>query len=209
MALSKRDEFKSDIFYDFLLKIVLVGDSAVGKSGMLIQYTRQEFYPNYHLTIGVEFETKMVTKNGKIYKLQIWDTAGQEAFRSITQSYYRGAAGCILMYDVSNRDTFDSIQRWHDDVKMRCESEVIMILVGNKIDLDKRREVSIEEGQQLAEKLGVKFFETSVMQPININECFLHIIDRYSETYAVNSKQIVAPPNVTLEDNENKKKCSC
>lgn len=163
--------------YDYMFKIIIVGESAVGKSNMLLRYTKKAFQQRLEMTVGVEFDIKFVNRNEKIFKLQIWDTAGQEVFRSITQSYYKHAVGCILMYDITCRESFNNMDRWFDDIKKRCDISTIIVLVGNKTDLENRREVSFDEGKELAEKYNVEFFETSVLKSQQINDCFNHIID--------------------------------
>merc|ERR1719313_1581927 len=139
--------------YDYLFKVVLIGDSEVGKSNLLLRFTRDEFNLESRSTIGVEFASKAVKlSDGKIAKAQIWDTAGQERYRAITSAYYRGALGALLVYDVAKRTSFESIERWLSELKDHADMNIQTMLVGNKSDLQHLRTVSTEEGKALADK---------------------------------------------------------
>lgn len=159
--------------YAYLFKYIIIGDTAVGKSCLLLQFTDKRFQPVHDLTIGVEFGARMVSIDGKQVKLQIWDTAGQESFRSITRSYYRGAAGALLVYDITRRDTFNHLTSWLEDARQHSSSNMIIMLIGNKSDLEARREVSQEEGQAFAREHGLIFMETSAKTAANVEEAFL------------------------------------
>nr|AFK35472.1 unknown [Medicago truncatula] len=161
---------------EYLFKIVLIGDSAVGKSNLLSRFARNEFDSNSKATIGVELQTQMVEIDGKEVKAQIWDTAGQERFRAVTSAYYRGAFGALVVYDISRRGTFESIKRWLDELTTQNDSTVARMLVGNKCDLENIREVSIEEGKALAEEEGLFFMETSALDSTNVQTAFEIVI---------------------------------
>ncbi|KAJ9697487.1 hypothetical protein PVL29_009348 [Vitis rotundifolia] len=161
---------------EYLFKIVIIGDSAVGKSNLLSRYARNEFDLHSKATIGVEFQTQCVDIDGKEVKAQIWDTAGQERFRAVTSAYYRGAFGALLVYDISRRSTFESIARWLDELKTHCDTTVAMMLVGNKCDLENIRDVSTEEGKSLAEAEGLFFMETSALDATNVITAFEMVI---------------------------------
>jgi len=137
--------------YDMIFKVVLIGDSGVGKTNLLSRYLKNEFYFDSKTTVGVEFGAKRMEIEGVKIKAQIWDTAGQERFRSITNAYYKGAKGALLVYDVTRRDTFDNINKWVPELKASGDKEVTIILVGNKCDLESERQVSTEEGNKKAE----------------------------------------------------------
>lgn len=137
------------------------------------QFTDRRFTPIHDLTIGVEFGARIVTVDDKQLKLQIWDTAGQESFRSITRSYYRGAAGALLVYDITRKDTFDHILSWLEDARAHSNSDMSIILVGNKADLEHRREVAKETGEAFAKEHGLLFLETSAKDNVNVDETFL------------------------------------
>jgi small GTP-binding protein len=158
--------------YDYLFKYIIIGDTGVGKSCLLLQFTDKRFLPTHDLTIGVEFGSRLINVNKKIIKLQIWDTAGQESFRSITRSYYRGAAGALLVYDVTRRDTFEHIVNWLNEVKQFSSKSLTIILIGNKADLDAKRQVSKEEGQLFANSHELLFFETSAKTANNVETAF-------------------------------------
>ncbi|PXF49277.1 Ras-related protein Rab-2A [Gracilariopsis chorda] len=159
--------------YAYLFKYIIIGDTGVGKSCLLLQFTDRRFTPIHDLTIGVEFGARIVTVEDKQLKLQIWDTAGQESFRSITRSYYRGAAGALLVYDITRKETFDHILSWLQDAKAHSSSDMTIILVGNKADLEHRREVSTESGEAFAREHGLLFLETSAKNNTNVEQAFL------------------------------------
>ncbi|CAL8090583.1 unnamed protein product [Calicophoron daubneyi] len=158
--------------YAYLFKYIIIGDTGVGKSCLLLQFTDKRFQPVYDLTIGVEFGARMINIDKKQIKLQIWDTAGQESFRSITRSYYRGAAGALLVYDVTRRDTYSHLASWLEDARQHASSNMVIMLIGNKCDLDARREVKKEEGEAFAREHGLLFMETSAKTAVNVEEAF-------------------------------------
>mmetsp|Transcript_15460 Transcript_15460/g.41767 ORF Transcript_15460/g.41767 Transcript_15460/m.41767 type:complete len:214 (-) Transcript_15460:391-1032(-) len=160
--------------YAYLFKYIIIGDTGVGKSCLLLQFTDKRFQQVHDLTIGVEFGARMITIDGKQIKLQIWDTAGQESFRSITRSYYRGAAGALLVYDITRRDTFNHLTSWLDDARQHANSNMTIMLIGNKCDLEQRRAVTFEEGQQFANEHGLVFLETSAKTAANVEEAFIN-----------------------------------
>ena len=157
----------------YLLKFIIIGDSAVGKSNMLLRYIHDRFNEDFHSTIGVEFGAKNIQIDGKVFRIQIWDTAGQETFRSITRAYYKNSVCAFVVYDISNRTTFDNIKSWVEDCKRLSPKTVLMVLVGNKIDLEERREVSYNEGSIFAQKNGMLFFECSAKTGNNVEQIFM------------------------------------
>ena len=157
---------------DYILKYIIVGDAAVGKSNLLLRYIFNTFKSEYQLTIGVEFGEKNIKLNNKIYQLQIWDTAGQEQFRSITRAYFKNAVCALVAYDITNKSSFENIKQWIDDCINYMPKRGFIVLVGNKCDLEERREVSTDEGQQLADSYGILFFETSAKTEYNVKEVF-------------------------------------
>merc|ERR1711998_623782 len=163
----------SSMSYAYLFKYIIIGDTGVGKSCLLLQFTDKRFQQVHDPTIGVEFGARMITIDGKQIKLQIWDTAGQESFRSITRSYYRGAAGALLVYDITRRDTFNHLTTWLDDARQHSSSNMVIMLIGNKSDLTHRRAVSTEEGEAFAEKNGLTFLETSAKTAENVEAAFI------------------------------------
>ncbi|KAK6501159.1 GTP-binding protein [Arthrobotrys musiformis] len=159
--------------YDFLIKLLLIGDSGVGKSCCLLRFSEDSFTPSFITTIGIDFKIRTIDLDGKRIKLQIWDTAGQERFRTITTAYYRGAMGILLVYDVTDERSFNNIQTWFQNVEQHATEGVNKILIGNKCDWEEKRVVSTERGQALANELGIPFMEVSAKANINVEEAFL------------------------------------
>ncbi|SJK86286.1 Rab family, other [Babesia microti strain RI] len=162
--------------YKYLLKFIIIGDTGVGKSCLLLQFTDKRFRANHDLTIGVEFGARIISIQGTPIKLQIWDTAGQESFRSITRSYYRGAAGALLVYDIGRRETFDHLSKWLQEVRDNSTVSMSIILIGNKSDLS-AREVEYEEGKRFADSNGLFFLETSAKSACNVEKAFVCIAE--------------------------------
>ena len=158
--------------YAYLFKYIIIGDTGVGKSCLLLQFTDKRFQPVHDLTIGVEFGARMINIDSRQIKLQIWDTAGQESFRSITRSYYRGAAGALLVYDITRRETFNHLTRWLEEARANASSNMVIMLIGNKLDLEHRRAVSFEEGRRFAEENDLIFLECSAKTAKNVEEAF-------------------------------------
>ena len=160
------------INYDFLLKYIIIGDAAVGKSNLLLRFAQNDFKSEYQLTIGVEFGAKNLNIDSKIFRIQIWDTAGQENFRSITRAYYKNSVCALVVYDISSRDSFNNVSSWIEDCKNQSPKTILMVLVGNKCDLEDKRQVSYEEGKELADKNEFLFFESSAKDGTNVDEIF-------------------------------------
>jgi Ras-related protein Rab-2A len=159
--------------YDYLLKVIVVGDSSVGKSCLLLRFVDKRFRDNHELTIGVEFGCRVVQAAGLRFKVHVWDTAGQEAFRSITRAYYRSAAVALLVFDVTRRRTFENLERWAADVLAAAVQGVELVVVANKTDLECQREVSREEAEAFALRHGAAYYETSARDASNVDEAFL------------------------------------
>ncbi|XP_065176193.1 ras-related protein Rab-10-like [Sycon ciliatum] len=159
--------------YDLLFKLLLIGDSGVGKTCVLFRFSDDAFNTTFISTIGIDFKIKTVELDGKKIKLQIWDTAGQERFHTITTSYYRGAMGIMLVYDVTNQKSFDNINKWLNNIREHASADVERMLLGNKCDMEGKRVISKEQGETIAEEYGIRFFETSAKANVNIEEAFL------------------------------------
>ena len=166
------DESIGEMNFNYLLKYVIVGDASVGKSNLLLRYTHGQFRDEYQLTIGVEFGSNNIVIDNSVFRIQIWDTAGQENFRSITRSYYKNSACALIVYDITNRASFESLADWIEDCKNSSPKTVFMVLIGNKCDLEQNREINEEEGREFAEKNGMLFFETSAKTGQNVEEVF-------------------------------------
>ena len=159
--------------YNYLFKYIIIGDPSVGKSNLLMKFAHNKFTEDYQATIGVEFGAKNITFNNQVYRIQIWDTAGQENFRSITRAYYKNSVCAMVVYDITNRESFEHVQNWIDDIKNQSPKTVLIILVGNKIDLDENRVITYDEGSEFATKNGLIFEETSAKTGVGIEEIFL------------------------------------
>jgi len=159
--------------YDFLFKLLLIGDSGVGKSCLLLRFADDTYTESYISTIGVDFKIRTVELDGKTIKLQIWDTAGQERFRTITSSYYRGAHGIIVVYDVTDVDSFNNVKQWLHEIDRYASENVNKLLVGNKSDLASKRAVTFEQGKEFADSLGIEFVETSAKNATNVEKAFM------------------------------------
>ena len=158
--------------FNYLLKYVIVGDSGVGKSNILLRYINDTFSEEFKTTVGVEFGAKNLIIKNNIYRIQVWDTAGQEAFRSISRAYYKNSVCACIVYDISNYSSFESIQSWIEDCKSQTSKTILLILIGNKSDLNDMREVTYDEGAQFAESNNMVFLETSAKTGDNIKEIF-------------------------------------
>lgn len=175
--------------YDYLFKVVLIGDSGVGKSNLLSRFTRNEFNLDSKSTIGVEFATKSIQVDAKTVKAQIWDTAGQERYRAITSAYYRGAVGALLVYDISKQVTFENVERWLKELRDHAEQNIVIMLVGNKSDLRHKRAVSTEAAMSFAEANNLAFIETSALDATGVDEAFRQIL---TEIYRLMSRKAMA-----------------
>lgn len=175
--------------YDLIMKLLLVGDSGVGKSCLLLRFVEDKFNPSFITTIGIDFKIRTIESKGKRIKLQVWDTAGQERFRTITTAYYRGAMGIVLIYDVTDSRSFESVENWFLTVTQHANEDAQIFLVGNKCDDDVNRQVSKEEGQALAAKLNIPFLEASAKSNENVDSIF------YELAGIIQEKQVdEAPP---------------
>jgi len=181
--------------YDYLFKIVLIGDSGVGKSNLLSRFTRNEFNLESKSTIGVEFATKSIQAEGKTIKAQIWDTAGQERYRAITSAYYRGAVGALLVYDISKHGTFENVERWLKELRDHAEANIVVMLVGNKSDLRHLRAVETDEAMAFSEQHNLAFIETSALDASGVDTAFQRIL---TEIYRLMSRR-----NMQAEENAN------
>ncbi|XP_076932298.1 ras-related protein Rab11D-like [Bidens hawaiensis] len=174
---------------DYVFKVVLIGDSAVGKSQILARFAWNEFSLDSKATIGVEFQTRTLVIQHKSVKAQIWDTAGQERYRAVTSAYYRGAVGAMLVYDITKRQTFDRIPRWLEELRNHADKNIVIILIGNKCDLEDARAVPTEDAKEFAEKEGLFFLETSALESTNVEDAFLTVL---TEIFRIVNKSLTA-----------------
>ena len=169
---------------EFFFKVLILGDSAVGKTCVITRYTDNRFEKNYLSTTGIDYKLKNIKlDDGKNVKLQIWDTLGQERYRSLTKNYYKSAQGIILIYDITNRETFENVRNWIKSINAEADERVVIILVGNKCDFEENRQVSKEEGEQLAQELNLPFFECSAKENKNIIETFNGLTEKLIINY--------------------------
>ncbi|XP_059285262.1 ras-related protein YPT3 [Lycium ferocissimum] len=180
--------YRGEEEYDYLFKLVLIGDSGVGKSNLLSRFTKNEFNLESKSTIGVEFATKSLKIEGKVIKAQIWDTAGQERYRAITSAYYRGAVGALLVYDVTRHVTFENVTRWLKELRDHTDPNIVVMLLGNKSDLRHLVAVSTDEAKSLAEREALYFMETSALEATNVDNAFTEVL---TQIYGIVSKKAV------------------
>jgi Ras-related protein Rab-2A len=194
--------------YQYLFKYIIVGDSSVGKSCILSQFLEKKFRYNHEVTIGVEFGCKHIIIDGMNIKLQIWDTAGQEAFKSITRSYYRGSAGALLVFDLSKRETFDHLKDWLNSIKSSASHNTKILLVGNKCDLIKR-EITNEEIVEFANSNNIQYMEASAKENINIENIFINLAKNIYDSILMNNITELETHGIRLGYKTNNKKTNC
>ncbi|KAG4195848.1 hypothetical protein ERO13_A06G134500v2 [Gossypium hirsutum] len=185
--------YRADDDYDYLFKVVLIGDSDVGKSNLLSRFTKNEFSLESKSTIGVEFATRSITIEDKVVKAQIWDTAGQERYRAVTSAYYRGAVGALLVYDATRHVTFENIERWLKELRDHTDGSIVIMLLGNKSDLRHLRAVLTEDAKAFAEEEKTYFMETSALESLNVESAFTEVL---TQIYHVVSKKALEGGNI-------------
>ena len=163
--------------YEVMFKVVLVGDSSVGKTNIMSKYLKNEFHEDSKATVGVEFGSKQFTVEGHQVKAQIWDTAGQERYKAITSAYYKGAKGAFVVYDITRKQSFDSVDRWINDIKAAADKNLTIIIIGNKCDLEDQRQVTKEQGEEKSKNMEVAFMETSALSGENLEKAFEKMIN--------------------------------
>ncbi|OCT90451.1 ras-related protein Rab-3D [Xenopus laevis] len=203
----------ADQSFDYMFKLLIIGNSSVGKTSFLFRYADDSFTSAFVSTVGIDFKVKTVYRNEKRVKLQIWDTAGQERYRTITTAYYRGAMGFLLMYDISNLESFNAVQDWATQIKTYSWDNAQVLLVGNKCDLEDDRVIAAEDGRKLAEELGFEFFEASAKDNINVKQVFERLVDIICEKMNESLENGPVPGSGTAQLTESAPKdnsnCSC
>ena len=202
--------------YEMMFKVVLVGDSFVGKTNIMSKYLKNEFHDDSKATVGVEFGAKQFKIEGHTVKAQIWDTAGQERYKAITSAYYKGAKGAFAVYDITRRSSFESIEKWVNDLTSTADKNVTIVIIGNKSDLEDHRQITKEEGQEKANKLQVAFLETSAFSGENLDKAFEMMVN---EIYKKCHEEMLAEAEIDFieggqdinlakkKDNTEAKKC--
>ena len=176
-----------DESYEIMVKVVLVGDSGVGKTNIMSKYLKNQFREDSKATVGVEFGSKQFSVEGHQIKAQIWDTAGQERYKAITSAYYKGAKGAFIVYDITRKNTFETVNKWVSDITAAADKKITLILIGNKNDLEDQRQVTKEVGEEKAKELGLAFMETSACSGENLDKAFQMMIN---EIYKKNHEDI-------------------
>ena len=200
--------------YNMIFKIVLVGDSGVGKTNLLLRYLKNEFNTQTKATVGVEFGNTKVQIDNALIKAQIWDTAGQERYRSITSAYYKGAHGALIVYDITRKDSFDSVEKWLRDLKNNGEEKMVIMAIGNKCDMVNERVISTEEGEAKAQRNNIAFLETSALNATNVAKAFDELIQKlyvaFKKDFEDNDEDDVGENANTIEirtGNSKKEQC--
>ena len=169
--------------YEMMVKVIIIGDSSVGKTNIMSKYLKNQFHEDSKATVGVEFGSKLFTINGHNIKAQIWDTAGQEKYKAITGAYYKGSKGAFVVYDITRKETFESVDKWINDLKATGDPKMNIMLIGNKCDLEERREILNEQGEEKARSFGCGFLETSALSGDNIDKGFEMMISEIFKKY--------------------------
>lgn len=197
--------------YDYLFKLLIIGDSGVGKSSLMNRFSDNIFNETFINTIGVDFKIRTINMDGKMIKLQIWDTAGQERFRTIVSSYYRGAHGIMVVFDITNKESFENIPMWCEEIKKYAADSIKKILIGNKSDFETKRQVVYSEAKELADSRNMEYIETSAKTALNVEKAFYDLAILLQNNMVVNNNKtdikVVHP--VDLDKSLNKSNCSC
>ena len=204
------DDFRKNSFdFDLRFKIMVIGESKVGKTSVIKKYTQNKFGGVYLTTVGVDFQDKIINIDDKKIRLQIWDTAGQERFRNITKNYFNSSNGFLLIYDITDKDSLEHLNFWSAQIQLNAPEKSKCVLVGNKCDLEGSRAVSTEEGKMYAEKNKIKFFETSAKDGTNINEVFEYIANEIYKEQKMEMRSVTSSQVLSKEQTFKKKKKCC
>ena len=202
--------------YEMMIKVILIGDSGVGKTNIMSKYLKNQFMENSKATVGVEFGSKLFNHEGHKIKAQIWDTAGQEKYKAITGAYYKGSKGAFVVYDITRKETFVSVERWVNDLKSTSDPKLTIILIGNKNDMEDQRQVTKEQGEEKAKSFGCAFLETSALSGDNLDKAFTLMVKEIFEKFNSESTgeeegdSVKKGEDIKLEKaTENKKKSCC
>lgn len=200
---------------DYKIKIIVVGDSGVGKTNLINRFASDKFDINSKATIGVEFVYKTLKINKEVIKVEVWDTAGQERYRAITSSYYKGAKGAIIVYDITNEDSFNNVESWMNEVTKKGKTDMQFLLVGNKKDLINDKKVTEQKGIDKAKELNMNLFEASALEKTNVNEAFNYLVKeiylniRKEKNINTNNDEKIGQGGIALNTNKKKRKKCC
>ena len=204
-----------DESYEIMVKVVLVGDSGVGKTNIMSKYLKNQFREDSKATVGVEFGSKQFSVEGHQIKAQIWDTAGQDRYKAITSAYYKGAKGAFIVYDITRKNTFETVNKWVSDITAAADKKITLILIGNKNDLEDQRQVTKEVGEEKAKELGLAFMETSACSGENLDKAFQMMINeiykKYQEDVVGETQEstVQQGKDITLDKTKGKQKKKC
>ena len=185
--------------YEMMIKVILIGDSGVGKTNIMSKFLKNQFLEDSKATVGVEFGSKLFIQQGHKIKAQIWDTAGQEKYKAITSAYYKGSKGALVIYDITQKETFANIEKWVNDLKCKGDPKITIIIIGNKNDLEEKRQISKEQGEEKAKSFGCAFLETSAFSGDNIEKAFEMMV---KEIYDKFTSDIGGDDEEELDSNE-------
>ena len=185
--------------YEMMIKVILIGDSGVGKTNIMSKFLKNQFLEDSKATVGVEFGSKLFIQQGHKIKAQIWDTAGQEKYKAITSAYYKGSKGALVIYDITQKETFANIEKWVNDLKCKGDPKITIIIIGNKSDLEEKRQISKEQGEEKAKSFGCAFLETSAFSGDNIEKAFEMMV---KEIYDKFTSDIGGDDEEELDSNE-------
>ena len=194
-------------YFDVKYKIMVLGESKVGKTSLIKRYTKDQFGGVYLTTVGMDFQDKIIEIEDKKVRLQVWDTAGQERFRNVTKSYFQSSQGLLVVYDITDKESFDKIKFWIENIKNNAPENAKLILVGNKCDLANERKVTIEDGENKARNYNIKFFESSAKDGTNVNELFFYLANEIYQNDKTKEKD--NKKTMQLDSKKKEKKGCC
>ena len=186
--------------FDYIFKVVIVGDSGVGKTNLIGRYLKNEYKQDTKATVGVEFGEKKYDINGLKIKAQLWDTAGQERYKAITSMYYKGAKGSLIVFDLSSKSTFVNAEKWYNEIKKATDPSINLILIGNKSDLKDKRQVTSEEGENKAKEMGIAYMETSALNSENVDKAFNWLIEEITKKMKKEDDEAIEDENNTIKE---------
>ena len=195
--------------FDQSIKTIIVGDSGVGKTCILIRFIRDDFERDNPSTLGVQFMSKTIEMDNHIIELQLWDTAGQELFRAVTRGYFRSSAGAFICFDITDHHSFDNVNNWLNDIRDLARKDCVCVLLGNKSDLEAERKVSTEEAQAYADAHNLKYFECSALSGQNVQKAVTYCLEEIEKLIEQGQYQAQVPDNIVFSDEASSKNSSC
>ena len=211
MAQEERNDssYNESSSYDEKIKLMVIGETRVGKTALIKKYTKDIFGGAYLTTVGIDFQEKIINVEDKVVKLQIWDTAGQERFRNIAKNYFHTSDGFLIVYDISNKESFEKLDFWYEQIKLNAPENTKCIVVGNKCDLEEKRKVNKEEGETFSRENNINFYETSAKDGINVNNVFQLLANEIIKDIKKNGTKNKRASQVLKKGTKTKKKSCC